>query len=78
VCEQERKKETSLGYVIPLIPALLVGRNVTMQASSINNNTTSNTASNTNSNTSNNTSNNTSKRNSRTQSQKKFVAFNIK
>jgi hypothetical protein len=53
-----REKETSPRYITPLILALLVGRNVTTQASSGNNNT--------------------SKRNLKTQSQKKFVAFNIK
>jgi hypothetical protein len=52
----------------------LVGRGVTTQAPS-NNNNSNNTSSNTNNNTSNN---NTSKRNSRTQSSKKSVAFNIK
>jgi hypothetical protein len=60
--EKERKKETSLGYVTPLIPAMLVGENVTMQAPSGNNNTN----------------NNTNKRNSRTQSQKKSATFNNK
>jgi hypothetical protein len=44
--------------------ALLVGRGVTTQAPSSSNNNTN--------------SSNTNKRNSRTQSQKKFVAFNIK
>jgi hypothetical protein len=59
----ERKKETFLGYITPPIPALLVRRNVTTQAPSDSNNTSSNT---------NNTSNNINKENSRIQSQKKF------
>jgi hypothetical protein len=59
---QEREKKTFPRYVIPPIPTLLVGKNARAQAPSDNNNAK----------------NNTSKKNSRTQSQKKFVTFNIK
>jgi hypothetical protein len=66
--ENERDKETSLRYITPLIMALLVNRNVTTQVLSGNGNISNNTTS----------SNTTNRRNSRTQSQKKYVVFNIK
>ncbi len=86
LCMRERER-FSPGCVTLLIPTLLVGRSVIAQAPSGNSctNTNSSNTSNTrnnntnNNNTSNNnTDNNTRRRNSRTQSQKKFVAFNIK
>jgi hypothetical protein len=67
VNEKGKKKKTSLEYVTPPIPALLVSRNVTAQAPYGSSNISNN----------NNTNTNTNK-NSRTQSQNKYAIFNIK